>query len=116
MEQYYPEGFIPSTGGSIRIVPTEMPTITLKYDTLLEAGSDFVLDIKVKDLIEFPKTIFLNISNEENSYVYALTLRQEAFATKVKVPAKSGIYRITLKEDTMYLFNNRDITVVDCIC
>ena len=117
MEQYYPEGFIPSTGGSIRVVPMDVPVITLKYDTLLQAGADFLVEVSVKDFTSFPLTIFLEVKNEENSYVYAVNLRQENFATRFKAPIKSGTYSIGLKEgEKMYLFNNRDITVVDCIC
>lgn len=118
MEQYYPEGFKPTTGGSIRIVPMERPAITLKYETLVEANKEFVVEVSIQDCTTFPLMVFVEAKSEDNSSVYALRATQENFATKFKAPSKSGTYKLNLKEEeeNYYLFNNRDITVVDYIC
>lgn len=117
MEQYYPEGFQPTTGGSIRIVPMELPVITLKYETLVEASKEFLVEISIQDCTTFPLMIFIEAKSEDNSSVYALKATQENFATKFKAPNKAGTYKVNLKEDEKYyLFNNKEITVVDYIC
>lgn len=111
MEEYYPEGFIPTTGGSIRIVPVELPTVSLRYETLVSAGAEFDVEVKVSDCIEFPFTLLLNF----NELIYAIKIVSDNFTTKLKAPPKAGTYKITLNTETVYLFNNRDIAVVDCV-
>lgn len=116
MENYYPEGFIPSTGGSIRIVPVELPTVTLKYQTYVQAGSEFDVEVSVSDYDTFPIMLLLDVKNDITTLSYGIAISSEKFIAKLKAPLVAGKYNIKLQENNVYLFNNKDIVVVDYLC
>lgn len=111
IEDFYPKNHRFTTGGSIRVIPIELPTVRFVYPKDVKANSTIKVLVNIQDYQSI--NLELAFISETNKETFDIYLSSEEFVVDIRAPSSSGKYKLVLLSNSAYIFNNQDINVYD---